>query len=379
MQDAGRQHDDAKTTGADQDAEQHPAALARQRAVPGPARLPPGFSAHYQPATGPGGAWHDVTPLPDGRIAIVVGDCPGHDQDAVAVMGELRSACLALLLRGGSPDQALTGLDQVAASVPGAAGTTVFCGILDPATGELTYAAAGHPPGIVADPGGGIGLLDSGRPVPLAAAAGTERTAASYLLAPRSTLLLYTTGLIERRGRSLTDGIAQAAASVAQGGEESLEDLATGLMTWLAPPGGYADDVAIVLYRHPAPLELAFPADTSQLRPARNRLRSWLASCVPGTLTAQDSLVAAGEAVANAIEHGHRDLTGEVRLRASVTAGRLWLAVTDTGRWLPPEPSSFRGNGIALMRAMMDHVSIDSGPVGTTVIMDVRITRDAPS
>jgi anti-sigma regulatory factor (Ser/Thr protein kinase) len=76
-----------------------------------------------------------------------------------------------------------------------------------------------------------------------------------------------------------------------------------------------------------------------------------------------------------------RDLPGEIRLRASVTAGRLWLAVTDTGRWLPPgtEPSPFRGKGIALMRAMMDHVSIDSGPAGTTVIMDVRITRDAAS
>jgi two-component sensor histidine kinase len=87
--------------------------------------------------------------------------------------------------------------------------------------------------------------------------------------------------------------------------------------------------------------------------------------------------VAAGEAVANAIEHGHRDNPGqEIRLRAAVTADQLRLTVTDSGRWLPPgpAPAPYRGNGIMLMRAMMDHVSIDTGTAGTTVHMDVRIT-----
>ena len=126
-------------------------------------------------------------------------------------------------------------------------------------------------------------------------------------------------------------------------------------------------------------LELAFPADTGQLRPVRARLRGWLDSCGLSTPLAQDALVAAGEAVANAIEHGHRDHPGqEIRLRAAVTANRLRLVVTDSGRWLPPgpEPTPFRGQGLSLMRAMMDTVSIDIGAAGTTVTMDVRITRD---
>ena len=369
---------------AHQNDEQRQTALALQRAILGPAQLPAGFSARYEPASRPlevGGDWHDITLLPDGRIAIVVGDCVGHDLGAATVMGQLRSACRALLLQDGSPARALMALDRFAASVPGADGTTVFCGVLDPETGSLTYSAAGHPPGIVADPDGGTELLEGGRAFPLAVTPDIERTEASYLLPPRATLLLYTDGLIERRGHALTEGIVQAAAEVAAGGEDTLEDLATGLMTRLAPSDGYRDDMAIVLYRHPAPLELAFPADTDELRPARARLRNWLDRCVPGTLTAQDSLVAAGEAVANAIEHGHRERPGEVRLRASVTAQRLRMTVVDTGSWLPPgpEPTPFRGKGITLMRAMMDNVSIDAGPAGTTVTMDVRISRDDAS
>ena len=161
--------------------------------------------------------------------------------------------------------------------------------------------------------------------------------------------------------------------------ELDLLQLATTLMAKLAPPGGYGDDVAVVLYRQPAPLELAFPADTAQLRPVRSRLRAWLGGCGLDTPLAQDALVAAGEAVANAIEHGHRDNPGEqIRLRAAVTAHRLLLTVTDSGTWLPPgpEPTPYRGKGLTLMQAMMDHVSIDPGEGGTTVTMDVRISRE---
>ena len=362
--------------------EQRETALALQRAILGPAQLPAGFSARYEPATRPlevGGDWHDIIGLPDGRIAIVVGDCVGHDLGAATVMGQLRSACRALLLQDASAGAALTAMDRFASSVPGGECATVFCAILEPASGQLTYSTAGHPPAIVAHPDGGVVLLEGARSFPLAAAPSAERQEAGYALPPRSTLLLYTDGLVERRGRSLTDGIAEAAAAVVSGGEDSLEDLATRLMACLAPPGGYGDDVAIVLYRQPAALELAFPADTAQLRPVRAQLRRWLENCGLSTPLAQDALLAAGEAVANAIEHGHRDHPGqEIRLLAAVTANRLRLTVADSGRWQPPasEQAPYRGKGIALMRAMMDNVSIEPGAAGTTVTMDVRITRD---
>ena len=365
---------------AHQNDEQRETALALQRAILGPLQLPAGFSARYEPATRPlevGGDWHDIIELPDGRIAIVVGDCVGHDLGAATVMGQLRSACRALLLQDASPGRVLAAMDRFAASVPGAEGTTVCCAVLDSATGRLTYSSAGHPPGIVAQPDGDIVVLDGARSFPLAVGPYADRREAGYVLQPQSTLLLYTDGLVERRGRPLTDGMAEAGAAVTDGTEDSLEDLATRIMARLAPPAGYGDDVAIVLYRHPAPLELAFPADTGQLAPARARLRRWLDSCAPGTRIGQDALVAAGEAVANAIEHGHRDNPGgEIRLRAATTAGRLWLTVIDSGSWLPPgpAPAQYRGKGVMLMRALMDNVNIEAGPAGTTVTMDARIT-----
>ena len=100
--------------------------------------------------------------------------------------------------------------------------------------------------------------------------------------------------------------------------------------------------MAIVLYRQPAALELAFPADTAQLRPGPRAscAAGWRAAASARPL-AQDALVAAGEAVANAIEHGHRDHPGqEIRLLAAVTADRLRLTVADSGRWQPPASRS---------------------------------------
>ena len=360
-------------------------ALALQRAILGPSRLPTGFAVRYEPATRPlevGGDWYDIVELPDGRIGIMVGDCVGHDLGAATVMGQLRSACRALLLQDASASQALTAMDRFASSVPGAECATVFCGILDPATGSLRYSSAAHPPGIVVHPDGNVVLLDGARSLPLAIRQDAGRTDADYVLPPRSTLLLYTDGLVERRGQPLTGGITAAGAAMHEDDGASLEELASQLMTGLAPAGGYEDDVALVLYHHPAPLDVLFSAESEQLASVRATLRGWLRSCDVGARLAQDVLVAAGEAIANAIEHGHRHLPGRpVRLRAVSTANQLRLTITDSGRWrtTPPGDRGLRGHGIALMRALMQQVTIEPGPSGTTVDMYVRINRGHPA
>ncbi len=125
--------------------QQRETALVLQRAILGPARLPDGFAARYEPAwpLEVGGDWFDIVELPDGRTGIVVGDCVGHGLDAATVMGQLRSACRALLLQDASAAQTLSAMDRFAALIPGAICSTVFCGILDAAAGRLTYSSAG--------------------------------------------------------------------------------------------------------------------------------------------------------------------------------------------------------------------------------------------
>ncbi|MFF3849806.1 SpoIIE family protein phosphatase [Streptomyces sp. NPDC002328] len=361
--------------------QQRETALALQRAILGPSRLPEGFAVRYEPATRPlevGGDWYDTITLPDGRIGIVVGDCVGRGLQAASVMGQLRSACRALLLQDASPASTLMALDHFASTVPGALCTTVFCGVLDPGTGELTYSSAGHPPGILAHPDGTTRLLEDGRALPLAVRPGRQRPESTCTIPARATLLLYTDGLVERRRRPLSAGIDQAGEAVQDGRDIGVNELATVVMTRLAPTEGYDDDVALLLYRHPAPLEMTFPAESAQLAPVRKTLRTWLDQCHLPPQTTQNILVAAGEACANAVEHGHRHTPGDtICLRAEAFVDNLRLTVVDTGRWKTPQPeiNAHRGRGITLMRAMMQQVTITPGPAGTTVDMHTRIAR----
>ncbi len=147
-------------------------------------------------------------------------------------------------------------------------------------------------------------------------------------------------------------------------------------MARLAPADGYQDDVALLLYRQPAPLDLDMAANVEELAASRTLLRGWLESAGVPADQALDVLIAVGEALANAIEHGHRDSpNGRVRLRAIALPDRLQLTVIDTGSWKAPAeiPAIHRGRGIALMKALMHDVTIESEATGTTVHMNTRI------
>ena len=255
--------------------QQRETALALQHAILGPADLPHGFAVRYQAATRPlqvGGDWYDVVDLEDGRIALIVGDCVGHGLAAATVMGQVRSACRALLFENPSPAAALEWLDRFAARLPGAQCTTAVCAVLNPETGELVYSSAGHPPPILVHADGTIRLLDDGHTIALGIRPHRSRPEASVTVPARATLVLYTDGLVERRRSSLDDGISRAAAFVQEGLASPLDRFGEPDHVRLAPSGGYQDDVALLLYRHPAPLELEFPGPRQPARPDPRRL-----------------------------------------------------------------------------------------------------------
>jgi serine phosphatase RsbU (regulator of sigma subunit)/anti-sigma regulatory factor (Ser/Thr protein kinase)/transcriptional regulator with GAF, ATPase, and Fis domain len=360
--------------------QQRETALVLQHAILGPAHLPSGFAVRYQAASRPlqvGGDWYDIVDLEDGRLALIVGDCVGHGLTAATVMGQLRSACRALLLDHPSPRAALCGLDRFAARLPGAQCTTAVCAVLDPDSGELVYSSAGHPPPILVDADGSTRTLDDGHTIPVGLRPDRPRPEAHATVPAGATLLLYTDGLVERRGTSLDQGIARASVVVRDGRAAALDDLADQIMTRLAPSSGYQDDVAVLLYRHPAPLEISFPAHVNELSRSRAALRTWLSQARVDPDQAHDMLVAAGEAVANAIEHGHRDSPeGIITLRATISVDQVQLTVVDTGSWKPPRPDAdrHRGRGITLMRALMQDVTIHPDATGTTVHLSARIT-----
>ncbi|TLF96674.1 PAS domain S-box protein [Nocardia cyriacigeorgica] len=353
--------------------------LTLQRAMLGPIELPPRFSVHYEPALPPleiGGDWYDVVPLKDGTIGVVVGDCVGRGLSAAVVMGQLRTAARALLLRGAGPAQLLAELDTVAARIPGAMCTTVCAAVLDPVRGLVRYSNAGHMPPILADVGVTGRMLEGGRAVPLATFDMPRRPEATTPLPPGSTLVLFTDGLVEQRGVDIYDGFDQIADVLAETHERLPREVADAVLSRLRPAGGYDDDVAMVVYRQPpAPLHVEVPARAEQLSVLRRTLKAWLtAAAVPHDL-ASDLVAAANEACSNSIEHAYRDSdSGVVELSARCDTETVEIRVTDTGNWKPQSADrGYRGRGLDMMRALTEELDIDHSGSGTRVRMSVTL------
>jgi anti-sigma regulatory factor (Ser/Thr protein kinase) len=356
-------------------------ALTLQQAILGPTKLPHGFAARYVPAVEPlevGGDWYDVVPMSGERIGVVVGDCVGRGLPAAAVMGQLRSASQAVLLRASGPAEALSDLDTFASRIPAAECTSVFCAVIDPATATVSYSSAGHPPPILVSPGGEHSLLDQAQSLPLAVRpARSPRRQASVTVPPGGTLMLYTDGLVERRHVPLDDGIRAAAALLTEYGAEHPDTLADQVMAGMTPAVGFEDDVAVLIYRQPpAPLTVQVSAtDGSCLALIRARLREWLPQAGLADEDGTDVLIAVGEAIGNAYEHGTAGRGDgpepvQITVTVRVAQGTVQATITDTGRWRSPRSElGTRGHGIAFMHALMDEVDIASSEHGTTVTM----------
>jgi chemotaxis family two-component system sensor kinase Cph1 len=204
--------------------------------------------ARYRPAKGSqlGGDWWDAFHLPDGRFAVSVGDVAGHGVTAATAMAQIRTALRAYMFDGHTPAACLDRLDGLVQSLlPGQTATAVVA-VLDPRTGEVELANAGHPPLLLLS-GGEVSVLPhAGRPL-LGVAHGAARTD-RLTLAAGDILLAYTDGLVERRGVEIDVSIERL-ASAAAGSDHSdtldvwIDDLLT------AVPGTLDDDLTVVALR----------------------------------------------------------------------------------------------------------------------------------
>lgn len=327
-----------------------------------------------------GGDWYDVLPLDEGRVAIAVGDVVGQGARAAAIMGQLRSALSGYLLEGHDPVQALERLDRFAGRVPDATGSTVACLVLDPETGELVWARAGHPPPLVAGPNGCRPLEDATGTV-LGVRGRPPFTAGTATITPGESIVLYTDGLVERRGELIDDGIDRLAAIAARHhalSPEALTDvLLTGALAGTPTNGGAhggpdpADDVALIVARLvPAPLRLVLPAAAPVLRELRAAVLAWAAAAGIEEDDVYDLQLAVGEAAANAVEHAYRDLPpGSMSVElARDPDGGIDAHVRDEGSWRPiPDEKGYRGRGLELIRDISKGMRLHHGPEGTEV------------
>lgn len=351
------------------------ASLTLQRAMLPTVQAPVGFAVRYEPAVPPleiGGDWYDVLEVRDGLIGIIVGDCVGRGLPAAAVMGQLRSSARALLLAGTEPGRVLDQLDAVAALIPGAYCATVFVGLLDIDSGALQYSSAGHLPALLVWPDAAPVALDDAGSVPLSVQRPRPRPQATQMLPPGSTLMLYTDGLVEQKEHAIDAGITKATKVLTKTLGASAETIADAVLGELAPPKGYDDDVAIVVYRRPpSHLLIELPATADRLGDVRAQLSAWLQGVgAPESLIA-DIVLAVNEACTNSAEHAYRGGdAGVMKVDASVRGDEIVLNVLDFGTWKPPTGDNpFRGRGIPLMRAVSDRIQMDATSTGTTVEM----------
>ncbi|AKZ56614.1 hypothetical protein SAM23877_3567 [Streptomyces ambofaciens ATCC 23877] len=304
-----------------------------------------------------GGDWYDVITLGGGRTALVIGDVMGRGVRAAAVMGQLRTAVRAYARLDLPPHEVLQLLDGLAAEIDANQIATCVYAIHDPNEGRLVYASAGHLPILVRDQSGTVERADEPTGPPLGTG-GWMHTSGSIPLAPGSTAVLYTDGLVERRNEDLDEGIAalERALSGATGTPQVVCDR---LVRSAGVTPDHDDDVAVLVLQHPArkgaeaerfrnaALELLGGVEAAPR--ARAFASGVLASWRFPTDLHDLGVLATSELVANSLQHG----TPPMRLRLRRTDRRLIIEVTDGDDHLPrrrrAEPGDESGRGIAIV------------------------------
>lgn len=198
-----------------------------------------------------GGDWYDTLTLDDGRIGFTVGDVVGHGIGAAAAMGRVRTALVALAPHASGPGDLLGRLQRYVVERDVTDFATACYAILDPRSGHLEYSSAGHPPGIVVSPDGTATWLEDGVSPPLCWIE-SDHPDGSAVLEEGSLLVLYTDGLVERRGRSIDDGMEDLRQKVVAYRDADLDSLCDRLAEEMAT-GEDRDDVAILALRYLGP------------------------------------------------------------------------------------------------------------------------------
>src|SRR3954452_6277693 len=362
----------------------------------------PGMSiaARYVPTGGGlqvGGDWYDMIPLPGGtsrttsgggRFALVIGDDQGHDVRAAGLMGQLRIALRAYAAEGHRPDAVLSrasrflnGMTYGVDAPSDMRFATCLYVEVDPATGVLEVARAGHPDPAIRMADGTVLARPTAGGLPLGIDPDADYPTTRITLEPGETMLICTDGLIETGGHDLESGW-QRIRTILEEHKGDLEELADALVQGVHGPSSHhttgplsdrrEDDIAVLLLGRPAEgrdetlfvpppvrrtmLSVA-QAEPERVAAARQQLRELLHDW-PSPDQVDSAVLLVSEMLTNVLVHTDADALLLAEVRGEPGRRRMRVQVTDTSDDLPhkrrPADSPSSGRGLVLIELLAD-------------------------
>ncbi|WP_137988325.1 SpoIIE family protein phosphatase [Streptomyces vilmorinianum] len=382
-------------------------------------------AARYVPTGGGlqvGGDWYDMIQLPGGRIALVIGDVQGHDVRAAGLMGQLRIALRAYASEGHRPDAVLSRASRflygitdgdgdgdrdrdgvTAADGGGDEGkgegggapdggprfATCLYLEIDPATGVVDIARAGHPDPAVRMTDGTVLLRPTAGGLPLGIDPDTDYPTTRFTLEPGETLMMCTDGLLETGGHDLDSGWERIRALLEGHEGDSLEELADGLVEAVHGPGSHhttgpladrrEDDIALLLLSRQGAAVRQAPrrtmmtvaqAEPERIAAARQHLRQLLHDWTDDDQI-DSAVLMVSEMVTNVLIHTDGDALLVAEVTCDDEARRLRVEVSDGSDELPhkrhPGEMASSGRGLVLMEMLAHAWGVDPRGEGKSI------------
>ncbi|AVH57583.1 MULTISPECIES: SpoIIE family protein phosphatase [Streptomyces] len=383
----------------------------------------PGMSvaARYVPTGGGlqvGGDWYDMIPLPTGRFALVIGDVQGHDVRAAGLMGQLRIALRAYASEGHHPDAVLSRAsrflygvtESVTYGSSGGAGNggssngkgegcdhrfaTCLYVEVDPATGTLDIARAGHPDPAIRMADGTVLMRPTAGGLPLGIDPDADYPKTRLVLEPGETMLMCTDGLIETGGHDLDTGWRRIRRTL-ESHHGDMESLAEALVQAVHGPSSHhtpgplidrrEDDIALLLLCR----EEEGRGDTATtVRPARRTMLTVAQAepeCIAGARQqlreflhdwdsedrVDSAVLLVSEMITNVLVHTDADALLVAEVTGDPGERRMRVEVTDAGDDLPhrrhPGELASSGRGLVLVELLADSWGVDPRGKGKSI------------
>ena len=302
-----------------------------------------------------GGDWYDADVRSEGRLTFSIGDVAGHDLDAAIPMGKMRQMFRALPGFADDPAAASIVADTILRREHPDVFVTAFLGVYDPATRQLQYVNAGHPPPFIRRPDGKIERLEAAG-VPLGLSQFDPPQTRSAHLAPASLLVAFTDGLIEI-DRDIDAGELKLASALQHPAFAICSTPAT-LVRALIGTDRAPDDIAILTIRNSGGADWSFDArDADAARSARRGFVERLASWRIAHEIVSAAEVVLGELLGNVVRY----TPGAVDVSVNRLLDKIVICVLDRGpglRWAASRPAdtSETGRGLYLVEAFSNRV-----------------------